>query len=266
MAKSRILIPPDIASQVLFASDHTCCVCNEPGRPVQIHHIDENPSNNDEANLSVLCLLCHDKTQIKGGFGRKLDANLVTRYRDDWIRRITLRRAKADELAAFRIAGISQETLTSDVPANRLPVSKDDVLAAYVNSLPTLLTKAYAIARPRWDSGVTAEMLQGTYDLIDLLVQIMVHLASWFPESHFDEKPADSYFSGFVSNRFIWHRALAEPYGLGTGGTMVGLLVAGAVLSDMTKTVGELVASLLSEREDFSFVAWQEAWEQVIEI
>ena len=63
MAKDRVPIPPEIAAELLFASDHTCCVCRDRGRAVQIHHIDEDPANNTEENLSVLCLLCHDDTQ-----------------------------------------------------------------------------------------------------------------------------------------------------------------------------------------------------------
>ena len=32
----------------------------------------------------MLCLDCHDQTQIKGGFGRKLNADQVILYRNDW--------------------------------------------------------------------------------------------------------------------------------------------------------------------------------------
>lgn len=77
MAKHRIPIPVDLATKVLFAADRTCCVCSERGKETQIHHIDENPSNNVFENLAVLCFECHNKTQIKGGFGRKLSSSLV---------------------------------------------------------------------------------------------------------------------------------------------------------------------------------------------
>ena len=35
-------------------------------------------------NLSILCLDCHNETQMKGGFGRSLTPDLVTLYRDNW--------------------------------------------------------------------------------------------------------------------------------------------------------------------------------------
>ncbi|MCK9381586.1 MAG: HNH endonuclease [Sulfuritalea sp.] len=260
MAKERIPIHPETAAAVLFASDHTCCVCRDRGRAVQIHHIDENPSNNTDENLSVLCLLCHDNTQIKGGFGRKLDSKVVIQYRDDWLQRVRSRRDKADELAALRMAGSSLVVPSTEDEAEALMIPADEALVAYVKSLPTVLGKGYENAQPRWDTGITAEMVQGSYDLIDIVIQMLVHLASWFPANHFGGKPAAEYFSQFVSTRFIWHRALAEAYGVGTGGTIVGPITASAVLSDVEGAVDEMVTALLWGREGFSLKAWRTEW------
>lgn len=85
-------ISEDLAAQVLFLSDRTCCVCKTVGRSVQIHHIDGNPNNNDIDNLAVLCLDCHNETQLSGGFGRKLTPWLVKIYRNDWTNIISARR------------------------------------------------------------------------------------------------------------------------------------------------------------------------------
>jgi hypothetical protein len=95
--KERAEIPKDIAARVLFLSNRTCCICEREGRPVQIHHIDENPANNTEANLSVLCLDCHHETQIRGGFDRKLDSEQVILYRDNWYAVMSQRRANASQ-------------------------------------------------------------------------------------------------------------------------------------------------------------------------
>jgi hypothetical protein len=91
--KNRVSLSVASAAQVLFWSDRTCCVCREPAKEVQIHHIDENPANNDDVNLCVLCFDCHNKTQLKGGFGRKLDADQVRLFRDDWLRTVRNKRA-----------------------------------------------------------------------------------------------------------------------------------------------------------------------------
>ena len=95
--KERAEIPKHIAARVLFLSNRTCCVCRREGKPVQIHHIDEDPSNNAVANLAVLCFDCHRETQIRGGFDRKLDGDQVIIYRNDWYVVVSRRRAEAGQ-------------------------------------------------------------------------------------------------------------------------------------------------------------------------
>lgn len=89
-------VPSDIAAKVLFASDRTCCVCRKQGKPVQIHHLDDNPSNNNIRNLAVLCFDCHRETQIRGGFDRKLNADQIVFYREDWNRLVSMNRASCE--------------------------------------------------------------------------------------------------------------------------------------------------------------------------
>lgn len=85
---SRVLIPDEVAAKALFYSDRICCVCRIPKKQLQIHHIDDDNSNNALENLAILCLDCHTETQIKGGFSRKLDATQVKLYRDEWLDKI----------------------------------------------------------------------------------------------------------------------------------------------------------------------------------
>jgi 5-methylcytosine-specific restriction endonuclease McrA len=82
--KPRTPVPQDISAEILFLSDRTCCVCRDNRKKVQIHHIDENHNNHEKNNLAVLCLECHNETQISGGFGRKLDAHQIRLYRNNW--------------------------------------------------------------------------------------------------------------------------------------------------------------------------------------
>jgi len=95
MGKKREPIPPATAARVLFLADRICCKCRDPGKPLQIHHIDENPANNEPPNLAVLCLDCHHETQLQGGFARGLTSDQVVLYRDDWLRTVSARRASA---------------------------------------------------------------------------------------------------------------------------------------------------------------------------
>lgn len=57
MAKTRLQIPKAIRDTVLKEFNHRCAICGTD-RP-QVHHIDENPSNNDPLNLIPLCPNCH---------------------------------------------------------------------------------------------------------------------------------------------------------------------------------------------------------------
>jgi hypothetical protein len=98
--KQRDPIPPEMAAKILFMSDRTCCVCRVQGKPVQIHHLDENPKHNEIRNLSVLCFDCHYETQVRGGFVRKLNADQVVLYRDDWHMIVASKRVESQAIEA----------------------------------------------------------------------------------------------------------------------------------------------------------------------
>ena len=57
MAKERERIPAKPREQVLKEFNHRCAKCGAD-RP-HLHHIDEDPSNNDPMNLIQLCPNCH---------------------------------------------------------------------------------------------------------------------------------------------------------------------------------------------------------------
>ncbi len=107
--RERQQVPAAIAARVLFQSDRTCCVCRTRGKPVQIHHIDDDPSNGTLDNLAVLCLDCHTATQITGGFHRKLDADQIILYRDDWVANVGRERAEVRAAIADDLLGSDTE-------------------------------------------------------------------------------------------------------------------------------------------------------------
>ena len=257
MPKVRVAIPSSTAAAVLFDSDHTCCKCRDAGRPVQLHHIDEDPSNNDAANLAVLCLLCHDETQRSGGFGRHLSSDLMHKYKDDWTTRVAVRRDKADVIAAYAMTRQStSRPQTVDLETSAFDNARD----SYIASLPASLASAYAIAQPRWDTGVTSEMIEATIGVIDVVIQLLVHLGERFPTNHFEGKSAAQYFSEYTSARYRWHRLLIEPEGVGTGGTIVGPLTALAVLKSLEQSVEDMVSAQASPEDGIDHPRWLAAW------
>lgn len=69
---------------LMFANDHTCCVCRTKGKNVQVHHIDGNTSNNAPENLAVLCLDCHSRVTGTEGLGRAYTPGELGQYKRTW--------------------------------------------------------------------------------------------------------------------------------------------------------------------------------------
>jgi hypothetical protein len=240
----------------MFASDRTCCICRQPGLVVQIHHLDEDPGSHRIDNLAVLCLQHHNLTQVRGGFGRGLPAAEVRAYRDAWLSDVQLRRARANELAAQAMARSSVAPPTD--PRGRFVMPP----AAFVATLPWIRKEALAQARHRWSGNTTAEVINFQGEYIESLRSVLLALAAFFPANHFDDKPAQEYFSEAISARARWHRARMEPDGPGTRGTMIGPLVAAAVASDVEQMIVEIVGTLSFDpdrKPDFG--TWKTSWD-----
>jgi len=80
----RTAIPQTTADQLLFANRHRCCVCHEPRKPVQIHHIDGNPNNHAWDSLAVLCLDHHSDATGSQGFGRNYTPREIRLRKQNW--------------------------------------------------------------------------------------------------------------------------------------------------------------------------------------
>ena len=138
MAKHRTSIPEDVASQVRWLSDDTCCICQEKEKDIQLHHIDEDPQNHSVENLAVLCLECHNKTQKKGGFTRRINPPYVILCRDKWYGVVDWRRKEADKRDVERRVG---EKSSGNQPKDKRQSRLDHLQAyrfpyIYVKSLP----------------------------------------------------------------------------------------------------------------------------------
>lgn len=234
--KARTPIPPELAEEVLFDADMTCCKCNEPGKPIQIHHIDEDPSHNTKANLSVLCLHCHEQTQLRGGFGRRLSAGVVTQYRDEWNRRVAARRAIIASLTPLPQIAIELEGLPEG----------ERRLVAFITAIPSFIQSAHDLAQPQFDTGVTSEVMDGCYTVIDSMKKILLGLSRFYDAKQFDGDP-EAFFSDLIASRFRWHRAHMEPEGPGSGGTMIGPMAASAVMGDVQNMVDDMVSTLTQD-------------------
>lgn len=98
MAKERTEVSAELAARVMFASDRTCCVCRSEKLKIQIHHIDEDPSNNAFDNLAVICLFCHVDAHSSTPFVRNMSAETLQLYNNSW-----------REIVRFRLAPLSED-------------------------------------------------------------------------------------------------------------------------------------------------------------
>lgn len=79
MPKPRKKIPRLTEKQMYKEANNSCSFCPESDVAVlELHHIDEDPSNNDPSNLLVVCSSCHTKI-TKGLYST---AGVVTRKRE----------------------------------------------------------------------------------------------------------------------------------------------------------------------------------------
>jgi hypothetical protein len=183
MAKERVPIPDDIAAAVMFASDRTCCVCRLEKHKVQIHHIDEDPSNNTIENLAVICPNCHTDAHTTGPFVRNLSPELIRLYNSSWCEIVKLRLRPAQALPG-KLELASEAFLEASLDCHRWKVhfmslagrglaqgkagQFTDVWDLMVELwIPKYSEEAYSRFRPLFTEG-----LREIQDLLDRLIQL----------------------------------------------------------------------------------------------
>lgn len=80
----RHKIASKTVASLMFENEHTCCLCRDRNKDVEIHHIDGNNRNNKLSNLVVFCRDCHSKVTGAHGLGRSYSVIEVRKYKQDW--------------------------------------------------------------------------------------------------------------------------------------------------------------------------------------
>jgi len=110
--KERAKVPTDIEADILFRNDHRCCMCGKgpkDGKRIQIHHINEDPSDNRLTNLAVLCRDCHDPLKDRLWMGRGFLETEVRKYKALWERAVRQKRKHLSFPAATVREGITEK-------------------------------------------------------------------------------------------------------------------------------------------------------------
>jgi hypothetical protein len=77
-------IPKSKEAEILFANRHSCCICHDKDKDVQIHHIDGNNKNDNLSNLAVLCIDHHSKVTGQRGLGKRYTELEIRKYKQEW--------------------------------------------------------------------------------------------------------------------------------------------------------------------------------------
>lgn len=205
---------------------------------------------------------------IKGGFGRKLEANQIIRFRKDWHDRVKSRKEKADEIASIQTVTGSTETVFVSYVDNEDYLNykaNDDprLLKDYLKKILIVHNAQLTIAQTKWDTGITLTMNQGNSDMVDFYEEVLIELSTFYLKGHFNELPPKKYFSEIISSKFLWHRLVLEPVGVGTGGTIVSTMTGGKVMNDLKHMVVDMVDSLLLPYEidgQIDLNKWRHEW------
>ncbi|MBL7814333.1 MAG: HNH endonuclease [Saprospiraceae bacterium] len=250
--KTRIPINIEIATNVKYLSDMTCCVCNDKSKQIQIHHLDENPSNNHIDNLALLCFDCHDKTMIRGGFGRRYDKALITKYRDEWLIRVKDRREKADEYSIKSLVGNIVYNNREDEEYYYNEINDNpEVLVSYLKKILIIKKANLIIAQTH---GVSTQGLKKqAYQMIDFYEEILIELTSFYPKNQFSQGSHKVYINELISSLYRWYYSVTMFNGRETLGTMFPLMVVGKVENDLEEKVIDMVRGLFFRYDEFLY-------------
>lgn len=94
MPRPRIALT--LKQKLLYESQYCCSICQSRG--CQIHHIDQNHSNNAETNLIVLCTAHHDEAHTVRTMSNNLDVRGLQHAKQAWVEQVRNARAIAATL------------------------------------------------------------------------------------------------------------------------------------------------------------------------
>lgn len=107
--KTRKTIPKEIESEVLFRSNLKCCIDQKRGD--HIHHLDEDPANNEFDNLVFLCFDCHNEATVTNSLRKTLTEKTIRKFRDLHYEQVESQRAAVINKMDHPISKLSESVL-----------------------------------------------------------------------------------------------------------------------------------------------------------
>jgi hypothetical protein len=128
----------------------------------------------------------------------------------------------------------------------------------YMKSLPSRRREAYQRARPEWDSGVTARMVNATYAVNNGLLEMLIDLSSCYPRENFGDLVTKEFWHDFIRSRYSIQRERLDTEG--DAGTIVNVLATGRVMDDLEQMIAYMVSSITNRNNEFDYDSWYKDW------
>jgi len=172
---------------------------------------------------------------------------------------VALHRRK-DKLAEQAVPNEFKDSVPDDYVRRSIDDPSDVRL---LQSLPDLKAVAYQTAQAGWDTGTTIEMRKASYDLVDFYEYVWLKLAEFYPNKHFGKGGATAYIRNYIRERYKFHWAKHEPSGVGTGGTIVGVITGGDVVNDLDRLIVETTSAVVGYTEEINLDEWRLRWNRL---
>jgi hypothetical protein len=256
---SNIPIPKEVAAELHYLSNATCCVCNKERFSTQIHHIDGNPNNHVLENLALLCVQCHSDAHAHVPFARALSTEAIKKHREEWLKRVQKRRDEADKAAS---AGIESPLGTAERESFQ---HSDDpwLVSSYLKRLPNIHRGQKLKAYPMEDHSCAVDLKAGYAEMEEFYITVLTELARFYPPKHFDPFHPETYFQRIARDRFSWHFIIQGPLGdWGTGSPAI-TYAGQETEAELSTMILEMVCSLVDAYpigKEINFGKWQAAW------
>lgn len=247
----RKKIADEICDLLLFECNRTCCICMLPGKDVQIHHIDQNSSNNTYENLIVLCLDCHSNVHKKGGFGRNWTEGQLQQNKEEWKERVRNRKQDADKLASIEsVTGTIHQPHVDPEDMEYRSID-DPLLGRYLEEILIIHQAQKKVAQLSFDTGIIMDTNLACDRLVDFYETVLVELATFYPKGHFQNKHPKIFFSEQIAARAVFQGYTLRPEEGGFFPSMHRQFMIYRYMLDVRKMVRDIVVCLIDTMPDF---------------
>jgi len=128
-----------------------------------------------------------------------------------------------------------------------------------IEKLPGKVAAAKAQSAKGWDSGITADMKEASYQYNKALVVLMKDLsAAYYEPDVLPPGAIDDYLKAlYTTRRFVQNVTNPKNESLGT---IAGLDVLGEVTSDLEKSLTDMVEAIVADDPKFKAADWRKKW------